>query len=160
LKEVTMHPIRSRAARFAPALAAVTVLALAGCGSDDADAADAAASDASTPAATTEPTTKAPRTSAPATTKASSADVELAIAIEGRDIEPAPSRVKVPEGGTVRLTVTSDVDNELHVHGVEIYKDLVAGKPTTVTFTAEQTGLFEIETHEEPVLLLTQLQVQ
>ena len=154
-----MNPIRSRAGRYAPVLAVAVVLALSGCGSDD--TADAAASDDPTRAATTAPTTKAPGTKAPdtkapATTKASSADVDLAITIDGRDIEPAPSRVKVPEGGTVRLTVTSDVDNELHVHGVEIYKDLKAGKPTTVTFTAEQTGLFEIETHEEPVLLQVQ----
>jgi plastocyanin len=139
------------------AVAAVSVLVLTGmaaCADND----DSAASDSgSTPTATaTDQATPSPSASASADDDA----VEIDIEIDGRDIEPAPSRVKVSKGDTVRLTVTSDVDNELHVHGVELFEDLPAGEPATVTFTAEQTGLFEIETHESPELLLTQLQVQ
>jgi plastocyanin len=148
--------VRSRTSSRVIGAVAVTALALFGataCGDESEPAVSETAPAEPTPAATTTPTKEAKETPADDA-------VEIDITIDGRDIEPAPSRVKVAEGDKVRLTVTSDVDNEVHVHGVDIYKDLPAGEPTTVTFTADQTGLFEIETHESPVLLLTQLQVQ
>jgi heme/copper-type cytochrome/quinol oxidase subunit 2 len=133
---------------------AALVAALAGCGED-------ASGTASTPAPTTASATTA---TSPASPKATSTPTDDAVAvditIEGRSITPAPSRVEVPVGSTVRLTVTSDVDNMVHIHGYDIEKDLPAGKAVTTEFVADQEGLFEVETHDEPELLLTQLQVQ
>ena len=47
----------------------------------------------------------------------------------------------------------------MHVHGYEIEKELPAGQQVTVDFTADQTGVFEIETHESE-LQLAQLEVR
>jgi plastocyanin len=68
-------------------------------------------------------------------------------------------RVEVRRGDTVRIVVTSDVDDEVHVHGVEQTATLVAGETATVEFTVDEAGLFEVETHEGD-LLLFQLLVQ
>ena len=40
------------------------------------------------------------------------------------------------------------MDDELHVHGYDIEEELPAGKQATIDFTADQTGVFEVETHE------------
>lgn len=127
--------------------------ALSGCGSDDAQPAAATSSPDATPAATAKPS---PKTSATPTSDA----VAINITIDGKQVDPAPSRTKVPVNSKVRLTVSSDVANEIHVHGYDIYKDVAPGKPAVITFKADQKGLFEVETHESPVLILGQLQVQ
>jgi len=58
-----------------------------------------------------------------------------------------PERVDAHPGDTVRIEVTSDVDDELHVHGYDKATDLVAGQPGSVSFTADATGVFEVELH-------------
>ena len=60
----------------------------------------------------------------------------------------------MPLGSQVRLQVTSDVDDELHVHGFDIEEPLEAGRTTMVEFTADQQGVFEVETHETELELL------
>ena len=62
-----------------------------------------------------------------------------------------------PVGSQVRLTVTSDVDDEVHVHGYDIEKEVHAGQYRDVRLHRDQTGVFEVETHE-PSKLLLQLQ--
>jgi plastocyanin len=83
--------------------------------------------------------------------------VEVEIA-EGR-VTTDDDRVEVRRGDTVRIVVTSDLDDEVHVHGVEQTAALVAGETATVEFTVDEAGLFEVETHEGD-LLLFQLLVQ
>jgi hypothetical protein len=73
--------------------------------------------------------------------------------IDGDTITPPPGRVEVAQGADVAITVTSDVDDELHVHGYDEEITLPAGVPTTVEFTADEAGLFEVETHETGKLL-------
>ena len=65
----------------------------------------------------------------------------------------------MPLGSQVRLQVTSDVDDELHVHGFDVEKPLRPGSTTTVELTADQQGVFEVETHETELQLL-QLEVR
>ena len=55
--------------------------------------------------------------------------------------------------------MSSDVDDEVHVHGYDIEREVSAGQSVTIEFTADQTGVFEVETHESDLLLL-QLQMQ
>ena len=65
----------------------------------------------------------------------------------------------MPLGSTVELQITSDVDDEVHVHGFEVEKPLDAGRATTIELTADEAGLFEVETHETELQLL-QLEVR
>jgi plastocyanin len=85
--------------------------------------------------------------------------LEIVVSVKDKKVAPKTHREKVAKGSQVRLVVTSDVDDEVHVHGYDIEKELSAGQPTTLEFTADQTGLFEVETHESGLQLL-QLEVK
>jgi heme/copper-type cytochrome/quinol oxidase subunit 2 len=54
-------------------------------------------------------------------------------------------RLEFTEGDTVKFRVSSDVPEEVHIHGYDIAQDLEPGKVTTVSFPASITGIFEIE---------------
>jgi Flp pilus assembly protein TadG len=85
--------------------------------------------------------------------------VAVKVAVKDGKVEPPTHRVDVKVGQKVRLTVTSDQDDELHIHGVDIEKPLHAGRPLTVEFAENQSGVFEVETHESN-LQLVQLEVR
>jgi hypothetical protein len=129
----------------------VLVLALGGCASGDDDPGDAGTT--SSPSATT----GGSASSSPAT--GTEQAVEISVAVTDGMVEPKPRRVEVARDSQVRLIVTSDVDDELHVHGYEVEAELEAGRPTTVELVADQTGIFEVETHETELELL-QLEVR
>ena len=105
------------------------------------------------------PTTTAVTTTAPTTTEAPPATTTEAA--------PAPAQVDVevvggePQGGIVResvdldsevvVTVTSDVADEVHVHGYDLMADVAPGAPATIRFTADAPGRFEIELEDTGV---------
>lgn len=84
---------------------------------------------------------------------------DIVVAVKDGKVSPKTHRVKVAVGSSVRILVSSDVDDEVHVHGYDIEREISAGQSVTIEFTADQTGVFEVETHESDLLLL-QLQVQ
>ena len=138
----------TRPGRHTAALATFAVmLVLTACGADDGQG---------DTAATHTPTTTAP--SAPPDTPDASATPpaaphEIEVAITDGSVDTAEDSVEVAVGETVRLTVTSDVDDEVHVHGVEQTAELSAGSPTTLEFSLAEPGVYEVETHESGLLL-------
>jgi len=64
-------------------------------------------------------------------------------------------RVPVKEGTSVTLEVTSDVADEVHVHGYDLMQDVTPGAPATITFDATIPGVFEVELEELGRQLLT-----
>jgi hypothetical protein len=80
--------------------------------------------------------------------------VVVNVSVRDGKVTPKPHRVDVKLGANVRLQVTSDEDDVLHVHGYEVEEPLEAGHTTTVELTADQPGVFEVETHESELLLL------
>lgn len=61
---------------------------------------------------------------------------------------PAPAeRIEVDLGTEVTLRITAAIDDRAHLHGYEIEKDLVAGEPTDLVFTADMAGTYEVESH-------------
>ena len=84
--------------------------------------------------------------------------IRIDVAQSGGVVTPPPSRVEVPMGSAVVLRVGFVVSDQIHVHGYVLEQDVAAGGTTTFEFTADQSGLFEVETHETALLLL-QLQV-
>ncbi|NHC43716.1 cupredoxin domain-containing protein [Motilibacter aurantiacus] len=112
---------------------------------------------ASTPRSTpTYATPSAPVTVSPSPSDAAAADDvvrEVKVTIAGGKVTPPPSHVDVKKGTVVRIIVTSDVDDELHVHGYDVEGELPAGSPGSIEFTADETGSFEVETHESGLLL-------
>jgi heme/copper-type cytochrome/quinol oxidase subunit 2 len=85
--------------------------------------------------------------------------MEIVVSVKDGKVSPKAHRIKVAEGSAVQILVSSDVDDEVHVHGYDIEREVSAGQSTTVEFTANQTGVFEVETHESNLLLL-QLEVR
>jgi hypothetical protein len=83
----------------------------------------------------------------------------IKVSVTGGKVVPATHREKVPEGDTVRLVVTTDVADEVHVHGYDLKKDVAAGATGTIEFVANQSGLFEVEL-EAASLQLLQLEVR
>jgi heme/copper-type cytochrome/quinol oxidase subunit 2 len=140
--------------RAAPAVL-VAVLALTACGTDDeTDTAVAAP----TVTATTAPP-EAPAEPQPAATPSPDDAQVIAITVSGGEVSGAEPRTVVPVGTQVRLSVTTDAVDELHVHGYELTQRVSAGETATVEFLADRPGLYEVEFHDSQ-RVLTRLQVQ
>ncbi|MFE7704819.1 hypothetical protein ACFU6I_03200 [Streptomyces sp. NPDC057486] len=110
----------------------------------------------STPIQGTTPLTTTPSAGTPAAPRP---DRTLEIAISHGKVSPAPGRTELRKGQRIELRVRTDRADTLHVHGYDKEARLAAGRTTTLTLTADRTGLFEVETHESD-LLLTQLVVR
>jgi len=83
---------------------------------------------------------------------------EIDITIRNGQISPKPAIHKVHKGDTVKLVVTSDTDDWVHVHGFDQEAKLTAGQPAVIEFVADHSGVFVVETHTAEKQLL-QLQV-
>ncbi|MFI7594370.1 hypothetical protein [Micromonospora sp. NPDC049359] len=134
----------------------LTAVLAAGCGQNG-DPSVAAPSTAPTsavaPTPSVTPTMAGSPTPTPAASTPAAVDREITVTIAKRRITPPTGRVTVNKGQSVRITVTSDVADELHVHGYDLGARLPAGTPGSVEFRADKTGLFEVETHETELVL-------
>ena len=79
----------------------------------------------------------------------------VAVTVTGSTVTPAPAQLELPVGGTLELVVTSDHDDEIHAHGFDQEAKLKAGAPTTLRLTTTQPGVYEVETHDPALTLLT-----
>ncbi|WP_410808828.1 hypothetical protein [Micromonospora sp. 067-2] len=141
-----------------PAVVATCVLAAllaTGCGqSDDPSVADPSPSPtAAAPSTTTAAPAPSDSPTPSATASTPTVDRQITVTIAKRRVSPPTARITVGKGELVRITVTSDVPDELHVHGYDLGARLPAGMPASVEFRAEKTGLFEVETHESELVL-------
>jgi hypothetical protein len=120
------------------ALAAVVVLfvVLAG-GDDDSD---------NTGTAQTQPATGATVTTGQgqADSKPKKPAVPRIVVVGGKP-RGGVERLSYESGDRVQFTVTSDVADEVHVHGYDISKDVPAGGTVRFSFPARIEGVFEVE---------------
>ncbi|RJK95421.1 hypothetical protein [Vallicoccus soli] len=158
-----MTPLRRQTA----AAALLAALALAGCASADEERPTAPAATASaapspagaapgaTPGVSPEVTPTAPGVvGTPGTVAPQAREIEVSV-VEG-EVRPATGTYDVEQGEQLRITVTSDEPDELHVHGFgDPSLELEPGVPGTLELTADETGQFEVETHESGLLLFT-----
>ena len=88
------------------------------------------------------------------------ADAVQTITVEAVDGAPAGGvrRVEVDAGSVVALMVTSDIAEEVHVHGYDILRAVSDGHPAHFAFTASIPGVFEVE-FEGSGRLLLQLEI-
>lgn len=138
-------------------LLALTVLTA--CGGDGDPTASASPS-------TTAPTTAAPTTAAPTSespsggpgcpsrTAPASGTVVATATVTGKKVD-APSRtVTVKVGTRVRVAITSDVADEVHVHTYDVREDVTPGCPSALEFVANIPGTVEVELEEQKVHVL------
>jgi heme/copper-type cytochrome/quinol oxidase subunit 2 len=119
------------------AIATAAMMVIAGCGDDDA---------------------------ATSSTTTSSASIDTTGATT---IEVAYSGGTIAGGGkrsaalrqTVVIKVTSDVADEVHLHGYDKKADAAPGTVATITFVADKPGIFEVEL-EKKGLRLFELEVK
>jgi heme/copper-type cytochrome/quinol oxidase subunit 2 len=143
---MTVGPIRL-AAVLLGMLGMLGLLAVGGCAGTDASGAPAGSS-ASAPSATT--------TSSPA---ADEGGRRIEVDLTAGQATGDTGRIPVGLGESVTLALTSDVADEVHVHGYDLTVELDPGQQAEVTFAATVPGVFEVELHEAGTVLLT-LQVQ
>ncbi len=75
-------------------------------------------------------------------------EVIVEVMIVGGVVTPAENEVHVPVGSTVRLLVTSGIEDEAHVHGYELTVTLPPGEQAELEFVADIPGVFVVESHE------------
>ncbi|MFN8224710.1 MAG: hypothetical protein U0R50_15860 [Gaiellales bacterium] len=68
-------------------------------------------------------------------------------------------RPSVKKGTLLRLVIVTNVGSEIHLHGYDIERRVVKGKPVVMQFRAKLAGRFELELHH-PDSLLAQLTVR
>jgi hypothetical protein len=126
-------------------LTSALVLAASGCAGTDES--DTSAPNSSSPTSSAESSSSA----APATAAGQRIEVQVA----GGQVSGDAGRVPVPAGEQVTLVITSDVADEVHVHGYDLTTELPAGSPTELAFAATIPGVFEVELHDAGTVLLT-----
>ena len=127
---------------------------LAGCSSGGDE--DSAQTSATTHASAT--TEASATTQASTTTEAASNAQVVEIRVTSDQVQTAEQRVKVALGSEVRLEVTADRADEVHLHGYDRKVDVEPGTPAVLEFQADTPGVFEVELEEEG-LKLVELQV-
>ena len=75
------------------------------------------------------------------------ASAVAAIVVAGGEPKGGIADLEFTRGEQIGFTVESDVPEEIHVHGYDIYGDLEPGKPTEFRFPAAIEGVFEVELH-------------
>ena len=73
--------------------------------------------------------------------------------------EPNGDKIQLAVGDTVEFVVTSDHNDELHIHGMDHAIPVRKGKTVVERVTVETTGRFEVESHH-PALVIVQLIVR
>jgi heme/copper-type cytochrome/quinol oxidase subunit 2 len=128
--------VRSPAARIAiglAALAAVVVLFIVFTGGDD---------DNDNKASTT--TTQAAQ-GGTTTTQTQTVEATPQITIRGGKPVGGIKKLDYNKGDQVKFIVTSDVADEIHVHGYDLKEDVPAGGSVRFSFPASIEGVFEVE---------------
>jgi hypothetical protein len=69
----------------------------------------------------------------------------ITASVAGRTVTTAKERYDVPLGTRVRLVVTTDAADEVHVHGYDVRATTVAGCPVALDLTAGAPGTVEVE---------------
>ncbi len=116
-------------------LAALALVVLTACSDDGSPTVETGQTPTTSPTSTVAP---APGGTAPATGNV------VSVTVRGGRVE-GESRQRVPLNQPVIVRVTSDVADEVHVHGYDERADVAAGGTAELSFTAGIPGVFEVE---------------
>ena len=146
-------------------VAAVAFVALASAcnGDNEPDATPApTAAPVASPTATTSLTpsetataTVVPTTPAPPTTATNDDATVIDLKVAGGKVTGGQKTVKVKLGSKVRLVVTSDVADEVHLHTYDKKQDIEAGGTATLEFVANIPGQIPVELEKRKLTLVT-----
>jgi hypothetical protein len=81
--------------------------------------------------------------------------VSVTVGTDDFDTTGGKRVVSVKEGTSVTIEVTDPAnDDEYHLHGYDIEVEATKGTPGRMSFTADETGTFELESHTTEKVLL------
>jgi hypothetical protein len=69
------------------------------------------------------------------------------IRIRGGEVVGGPAEITVTKDERVRIVVSADAHDDIHLHGYDIERVADPGKPARFNFIADVEGIFEIESH-------------
>ena len=116
--------------------ATVASIALVGCGSNDSESASTDTTTTDTTTTTTDTTT---------TTTEAEKPTEVKVVVVNGSPQGGIVRQTVNKDDQVVLVVTSDIADEIHLHGYDKAKDVAAGGTIRLPFKATIPGRFEAE---------------
>jgi hypothetical protein len=77
----------------------------------------------------------------------------VAVTYAGGQVTGTSGREEVPLGDQVVLRVSSDVAEQVHVHGYDLEGPVPAGGSVDIPLTASIPGVFEVELHDSGKVL-------
>lgn len=125
----------------AASVVAVVAFVIAGSGGED---------EPQRSSATTSAQTDAGKDSAePQATTEAGTPPETVTRIQIRDgaVVGGAKTIDVVRGDTVRIVVSADASDDIHLHGYDIERSVEPGRPAHFRFKADAEGAFEIESH-------------
>jgi len=90
-------------------------------------------------------------TTATSTSPSATAPAGPVVRVKGGQPVGGVKDITVKQGGVIRLTVTSDVSQEIHMHGYDIAKVAAPGAPARFVVPATINGVFEVELEKTAV---------
>ena len=137
--------------------AGLLVLTASACGGEGVDpvahvTSTSAASTTTTMVATTSTNSTLAPTTTPTTTT-QSGPLEIMASVESGSVESG-GRIQVVLDTNVRLIVTADVADKVHIHGYDLFFDVPSGTATDFEFVADIPGIFEVEMESSGLVLV------
>jgi copper(I)-binding protein len=131
-------------------------VALSGCAGTSTPSADATSA---APATVAPSSAVSPSAAASPSPTAPTFDQTVTITYAGGKVSGVPAVVKIKHNSKVALVVTSDVADEVHLHGYDKSADVAKGGTVRIVFTATVQGRFEVELeHLKRRLVVLQVQ--
>ena len=90
-------------------------------------------------------------TTATSTSPSATAPAGPVVRVKGGQPVGGVKDITIKQGGVIRLTVTSDVSQEIHMHGYDIAKVAAPGAPARFVVPATINGVFEVELEKTAV---------
>jgi hypothetical protein len=89
------------------------------------------------------------------TTADGSVTVTVLVGTDDFDTTGGKRVVSVKQGTSVTIEITDPAaDDEFHLHGYDIEVEATKGTPGKMSFTADETGEFDLESHTTEKVLL------
>ncbi|MFW6599438.1 hypothetical protein ACQBAU_11585 [Propionibacteriaceae bacterium Y2011] len=139
--------------RSALLVAGVALLA-AGCAPGDTEPTSPGSTGTGTTGTGTAPSSAPSQSAGTATSGATEQGTVIEIVLSGDTVTPNAEKREAKVGDVITLNITSDHDDEIHMHGLDIEIPVKAGVPTSETITLSEPGSFEIESHHPAKTIL------
>ncbi|MEI8238934.1 MAG: hypothetical protein WCI22_05895 [Actinomycetota bacterium] len=154
--------LTSSTLRASVLVTSLSLVALTACSSDSAKSptTTAAATTTAAPSGATTTVADAPATTnaapVPASTVAGGGVViSVKVGTDDFDTSKGTRVVSVPKGASVTLEFTDpNADQQYHLHGYDLEAEAKKGETAKISFTADQTGQFDVESHVSNKTLL------